>query len=128
MRPLRRHGRPVDFTDRIVLGRSAPRRDLPAAARRVDVPHPVAGRTRDQALAARARAPRHRGTVIHTDQETFFAEQLARAAALLNRRVRWAGHAPSEVVTVEAITATGMVFISGYPGEFAPHLFTVVES
>ena len=86
---------------------------------------------RAAALAARKRAPRHpSGVVVHADQESFFAQQQQRAAAILGRRVMWAhaGAWPRETMRVEAMTPTGMVLVSGYPGEFAPHLFVVVES
>ena len=131
MRPLRRSGRAVDFTDRISLGRSASRRDLSAVASGLGVRHASTRALRGAALAARLGPPRHRcGATVHRDQEVFFAEQLARAEAIVGRRVMWAhaGAWPRETMLVEAMTQTGMVLVSGYVGEFAPHLFVVVES
>lgn len=53
------------------------------------------------------------------------------AHRLVGRPLCWAHHygvAGSPVLRIESISANGMVTVAGYVGEFAPHLFTVVEA
>lgn len=48
------------------------------------------------------------------------------AGRLVDRDLRWAHLPDGPTVRVEQVSASGMVTIRGYVGEFAPHLFVVV--
>lgn len=49
------------------------------------------------------------------------------AGRLVGRDLKWAHLPDGPTVRVERVSASGMVTIRGYVGEFAPHLFVVVE-
>jgi len=50
------------------------------------------------------------------------------AGRLRGRDLRW-NHLPDgPIVRIESVTVDGMVTIAGYVGEFAPHLFSIVEA
>jgi hypothetical protein len=51
------------------------------------------------------------------------------AMSLVGRDVRWAHDACGrcESMRVLSMTSDGLVTVSGFSGEFAPHLFVVVE-
>lgn len=49
------------------------------------------------------------------------------AGRLIGRDLRWAHLPDGPLVRVEAVSDSGLVTISGYVGEFAPDLFTIVE-
>lgn len=55
------------------------------------------------------------------------AEQKDLALKLAGKRVRFAHQSETEVHTIMAIGWDGMVQLRDLPGEFAPHLFRVVD-
>jgi hypothetical protein len=48
------------------------------------------------------------------------------AIKLIGKRLRWANE-PDGALQVESVSYNGMVTIRGWAGEFAPHLFVIVE-
>lgn len=59
-----------------------------------------------------------------TDQQF---QQKDKAISLLGKKVHFAHQTPENVHTVQAVVFDGMIEISGMAGQFAPHLFKVVE-
>jgi hypothetical protein len=55
------------------------------------------------------------------------AAQKDLAISLLGKRLNWRGIPGPEPFTINAISQTGMVEVSGFTGLFAPNLFVVVD-
>lgn len=64
----------------------------------------------------------HRPWLTETDQQ-----RKDRAVALLGKDLHWAHLPDGPTVRITSIAWNGMVTLHGWTGEFAPHLFTVIE-
>ena len=55
-------------------------------------------------------------------------EQKKRGLALLEKPIRFNHHSSSERLRVQSVGWDGMVTLHGMAGEFAPHLFTILDT